>query len=253
RLRHGGHPVTDSPIRVLVVDDDAHARELHARFVAEQPGFVMAARAGSGTAAIELSQRGDIDLILLDLRLPDVSGIEVMHRIRTLAAHSPDIIVISSSRDQITVRQALAGRVAGYLVTPFSQEVFAERLAAYRAGRAAPDPRERRLGRGQGEPDRLLQTGPSPAATAHAAPGEPPPAATSSTSSPAARSPSRTVTAVAGAPRCCTGWRRRPRTQKSPCTRTCRGTSERDLGCEAVHVERDARTEGRRDGALLDV
>ncbi|HLT67935.1 MAG TPA: response regulator [Microbacterium sp.] len=164
--------MTDSPIRVLVVDDDAHARELHARFVAEQPGFVMAARAGSGTAAIELSQRGDIDLILLDLRLPDVSGIEVMHRIRTLAAHSPDIIVISSSRDQITVRQALAGRVAGYLVKPFSQEVFAERLAAYRAGRTAPDPRERGLDLAQGEIDSLLQTGRIPVATAHTAPVE---------------------------------------------------------------------------------
>lgn len=162
--------MTSSPIRVLIVDDDAHARDLHARFIAELPGFVVAARAGSGTAAIDLGRRGDIDLILLDLRLPDVSGIEVMHRIRTLADHSPDIIVISSSRDQITVRQALAGRVAGYLVKPFSQEVFSERLASYRAGRAAPDPLERDLELAQGEIDSLLQTGRIPIATAIPAP-----------------------------------------------------------------------------------
>jgi response regulator of citrate/malate metabolism len=139
----------------MIVDDDAHARDLHARFVADLPGFAVAARAGSGAAAIDLSQRGDIDLILLDLRLPDVSGIEVMHRIRTVATHSPDIIVISSSCDQITVRQALAGRVAGYLVKPFSQEVFAERLTAYRTSRTAPDPLERGLDLAQGETGRI--------------------------------------------------------------------------------------------------
>lgn len=162
--------MTTSPIRVMVVDDDAHARDLHARFVAELDGFTVAARTGSGTAAIELSQRGDIDLILLDLRLPDVSGIEVMHRIRTVATHSPDIIVISSSRDQITVRQALAGRVAGYLVKPFSQEVFAERLTAYRASRVAPDPLERGLDLAQGEIDSLLQTGRIPITAAPTGP-----------------------------------------------------------------------------------
>jgi response regulator of citrate/malate metabolism len=156
----------------MIVDDDAHARDLHARFVADLPGFAVAARAGSGAAAIDLSQRGDIDLILLDLRLPDVSGIEVMHRIRTVATHSPDIIVISSSCDQITVRQALAGRVAGYLVKPFSQEVFAERLTAYRTSRTAPDPLERGLDLAQGEIDSLLQTGRIPIAAAPTAPVE---------------------------------------------------------------------------------
>ena len=162
--------MTDSPIRVLIVDDDEHARGLHARFVAELPGFTVAARAGSGAAALELAQRGDIDLVLLDLRLPDISGIEVMHRLRTLGRHEPDILVISSSRDQITVRQALAGRVAGYLVKPFSQEVFAERLTAYRAGRTAPDPLERDLDLAQGEIDSLLQTGRIPIETANARP-----------------------------------------------------------------------------------
>ena len=67
--------MTPNPIRVLIVDDDAHARDLHAKFIAQLPGFTVAARAGSGAAAIDLAGRTDIDLILLDLRLPDVSGI----------------------------------------------------------------------------------------------------------------------------------------------------------------------------------
>ncbi|MGO1235938.1 MAG: response regulator [Microbacterium gubbeenense] len=146
-------------LRVLIVDDDPHARALHARFVAELDGFTVAANVGTGIAAIAVGSREDIDLILLDLRLPDVSGIEVLHRIRTQSASPPDVIVISSSRDQITVRQALAGRVAGYLIKPFSQEVFAHRLAVYRNERIAPDPSERDEQLAQSEVDRLLATG----------------------------------------------------------------------------------------------
>ena len=146
-------------VRVLIVDDDPHARALHARFVADLDGFSVAASVGTGLAAIEVGGREDVDLILLDLRLPDVSGIEVLHRIRTQGASPPDVIVISSSRDQITVRQALAGRVAGYLIKPFSQEVFAHRLAVYRKERVAPDPSERDEGLAQSEVDRLLETG----------------------------------------------------------------------------------------------
>ncbi len=145
-------------IRVLIVDDDPHARALHSRFIAALDGFVVAATASTGTAAIEIGVRDDIDLILLDLRLPDVSGIEVLHRIRIGATSPPDVIVISSSRDQITVRQALAGRVAGYLIKPFSEEVFVSRLGVYRDERTVPDPNERDDELAQGEIDRLLQT-----------------------------------------------------------------------------------------------
>ncbi|WP_105565168.1 response regulator [Microbacterium halophytorum] len=147
-------------IRVLVVDDDAAARSLHARFVADVDGFVVAGTAATGTAALGLASSGGVDLVLLDLRLPDISGIEVLHRIRTMGAASPDVIAVSSSRDQVTVRQALAGRVAGYLVKPFTQEAFSARLAAYRSEHAPlPEAHLRDRELAQGDIDRLLATG----------------------------------------------------------------------------------------------
>lgn len=149
-----------SDIRVLVVDDDAGARSLHARFVTEAEGYVLAGTAPTGAAAVGLATGGAVELVLLDLRLPDISGIEVLHRIRTMGTASPDVIAVSSSRDQVTVRQALAGRVAGYIVKPFTQEALAARLAAYRSERDhAQDAsvRERQLA--QGDIDRLLATG----------------------------------------------------------------------------------------------
>ena len=146
------------PLRVLVVDDDRAARALHCRFVAETGGFIVAGTAGSGEEALAHDMRG-FDLILLDMRLPGISGIEVLHRLRTLGAESPDVVVISSSQDQTTVRQALAAHIVGYLVKPFTQAVLAERLQTYRARRGgqAADSTERALS--QGEIDRLLATG----------------------------------------------------------------------------------------------
>lgn len=154
-----------APLRVLVVDDDEGARRLHSRFVAETDGFVVAGTAGSGEAALRLCREG-VDLVLLDMRLPDISGVEVLHRLRTLGEAGPDVLVISSSRDQVTVRQALAARVTGYLVKPFTQEVLQRRLEEHaRSAARAEVSRERPLA--QGEIDRLLATGgirlPSPA------------------------------------------------------------------------------------------
>ncbi|WP_449281186.1 response regulator transcription factor [Leucobacter sp.] len=151
--------MSDEPIRVLVVDDDPGARALHGRFVSGAPGFSLVGTAGTGEAAVLRGHRGGVDLILLDMRLPDISGVEVLHRLRTLGARSPDVLVISSSRDQVTVRQALAAHVVGYLVKPFTQEALRERLRVYRAERRARERNERDRPLAQGEIDRLLSTG----------------------------------------------------------------------------------------------
>ncbi|MCZ4067911.1 response regulator [Microbacterium sp. NE2HP2] len=146
------------PIRVLVVDDDRGARALHAGFVSDTPGFVVVATAGTGEAALEHSRSG-VDLILLDMRLPGISGIEVLHRLRTLGDDGPDVLVISSSQDQTTVRQALAARVVGYLVKPFTQAALSERLERYAADRERIVSGDRDALLAQGEIDRLLSTG----------------------------------------------------------------------------------------------
>lgn len=168
-----------TPLRVLVVDDDAGARLLHGRFVSETPGFALGASVGTGTAAVEHALRGDVDLVLLDMRLPDISGVEVLHRLRTLGDRSPDVLVISSSRDRVTVRQALAARVVGYLVKPFTAAALQGRLRAYAAERAARGSgaeagaesagQAHEVPLAQGEIDRLLAprattTDPAPAA-----------------------------------------------------------------------------------------
>lgn len=151
--------MSEDRIRVLVVDDDPGARALHGRFVSGATGFSLVGTAGTGEAAVLRGHRGGVDLILLDMRLPDISGIEVLHRLRTLGARSPDVLVISSSRDQVTVRQALAAHIVGYVVKPFTQEALRERLRVYREERQARERNERDRPLAQGEIDRLLSTG----------------------------------------------------------------------------------------------
>ncbi|MFJ4159321.1 response regulator [Microbacterium testaceum] len=150
--------MTDDPVRVLVVDDDAAARALHGRFVDETPGFRVIGSAATGIAAVERA-RQDVDLVLLDMRLPDISGVEVLHRLRTLGAEGLDVLVISSSQDQVTVRQALAAHVVGYLVKPFTQEMLQRRLDTYRRERQARAEADRDRALTQGDIDRLLGTG----------------------------------------------------------------------------------------------
>lgn len=124
-------------IRTLVVDDDPAACRLHARYVDREPGFGVVGSVQDGPSAVEVVGRTPVDLVLLDIRLPEYSGIEVLHRLRSVTSVPVDVIVISSARDRVTVRQALSAQVSGYLVKPFSQDAFSERLQAYRARRDA--------------------------------------------------------------------------------------------------------------------
>ena len=124
-------------IRTLVVDDDPAAGRLHAGYVEAEPGFSLVATVDSGRAALSVVEQAPVDLVLLDINLPGISGIEVLHRLRRAGARPVDVIVISSSRDRVTVRQALSAQVADYLVKPFSRAAFSQRLRTYGEARSA--------------------------------------------------------------------------------------------------------------------
>ncbi|WP_017838116.1 response regulator [Dietzia sp. UCD-THP] len=160
-------------IRTLIVDDDPVARRLHSRYVEGVAGFSVAAAVGDGQAAVGWVAGGGIDLVLLDIGLPGFSGIEVLHRIRTISRRPISVIVVSSLRDRITVRQALSGQVAGYLVKPFTRAAMVDRLERFRSEFGAGPPAELDSF-GQGEIDALLRrgagTGPSAPAGSGTAP-----------------------------------------------------------------------------------
>ena len=69
-------------IRVLIVDDDFMVAKVHSGHVARVPGFAVAGVAHSGAEALAAVQRLRPDLVLLDIYLPDISGLEVLRRLR---------------------------------------------------------------------------------------------------------------------------------------------------------------------------
>ena len=148
-----------APVRVLVVDDDFAVAALHRAYVEGLAGFEVVAEAHSARQALRAVEELAPDLVLLDIHLPDMSGVEVLHRLRARpGGHDVDVIAITAAREVETVRGAMTGGVADYLIKPFTRQVFRERLESYAAQRAELARRAAQQGtvRDQSEVDRLL-------------------------------------------------------------------------------------------------
>ena len=154
----------DATIRTVIVDDDPAVVRLHTAYLEALPGFRLVGTARTGAAGAALAVGTDVDLVLLDMNLPDFSGVEVLHRLRLVREWDVDVLVISSARDTLTIRQAAAAHVVGYLAKPFTREAFVRRLEEYRRGRAAR-PAEVPVSMGQGDIDRLVSPVTAPVRT----------------------------------------------------------------------------------------
>ena len=118
------------PLRVLVVEDEPVAAEAHAAYVGRVPGFVVVAVAGTGQQALKALQGTAVDVILLDMNLPDVHGLEIVRAMRA-AGHGTDVIAVSSARDLDIMRSAVSLGVVQYVLKPFSFATLRDRLLVY--------------------------------------------------------------------------------------------------------------------------
>ena len=118
-------------IKVLIVDDDFMVAKVHAGFIQRTPGFTVVGAAHTGAQALAETQRLRPDLVLLDIHLPDINGLDLMQRLRGVAPEL-DVLVISAAREVETVRKALRGGIVHYLIKPFSRTDLQERLEHYR-------------------------------------------------------------------------------------------------------------------------
>lgn len=123
-------------LTVLVVEDDFMVASIHTRFVERVPGFRVVGVASTGQAALAEVARLSPDLVLLDVHLPDVNGIEVLRRLRS-DGNPVGVLVITAAREADTVRAAAAGGAAHYLVKPFAFEDLSARLEAFRHAQEA--------------------------------------------------------------------------------------------------------------------
>jgi len=143
-------------IEVLIVEDEPIVSRGHQAVVDGLDGFAVAAAVGTGRDALETVARRPVDLLLLDIGLPDIGGLEVCRAIRA-AGRRIDVIAISAARDVDTVRGAVDLGIVEYVVKPFPARVLREKLVRHRE---VVEERTRRTGAmTQQEVDRLLGRG----------------------------------------------------------------------------------------------
>ncbi|MCH0543354.1 response regulator [Streptomyces sp. MUM 203J] len=152
-------------IRVLIVDDDFMVARVHRALVERVPGFTVAGEARTGAEALRAVRELRPDLVLLDIYLPDIGGLDVLRELRAgeAAGAEADVLVVTAARDAATVQGALRGGAVHYIIKPFDGTVLQERLRQYAERRtelasiAAP---------AQADMDRVFAATPPPAAAA---------------------------------------------------------------------------------------
>ena len=123
-------------VTTLVVEDEVAVAGVHQGFLLAHGGFEVVGLAHTGEDAVREVERLRPELVLLDIHLPDMSGVEVLGRLRRLEGPPVDVIAVTAAQEAETVRAVIAGGVVSYLVKPFTMAVLHERLDHYLAHRA---------------------------------------------------------------------------------------------------------------------
>jgi len=117
-------------IRVLVVEDDTMLAAAHQELVGRVPGFEVIGVAHSGGEALRFLAVRQVDLILLDIYLPDMTGLDVCRAVRA-QGRTTDVIAVTSARDLDVVRAAVTQGIVQYLLKPFTFASLRDKLIQY--------------------------------------------------------------------------------------------------------------------------
>ncbi len=126
-------------LTILVVDDHEVVRQGLSAMLARRPGFQVVAEAGTVVEAVEAARRFKPDLIVMDVRLPDGSGVEACREIR---AELPDtrVIMLTSYPDEEAVIAAIIAGASGYLLKQVRARDLVAALEAVGRGESLLDP-----------------------------------------------------------------------------------------------------------------
>jgi DNA-binding NarL/FixJ family response regulator len=125
--------MTPAPIRVLLADDHALVRQGFRRILEDEPDIVVVGEAGGGAEAIELDQKLDPDIVVLDLGMPEING---LHAAIEIVRRRPQrrILMLSMHADAQYVRNALDAGVKGYILKNARETELIRAVRAVAAG-----------------------------------------------------------------------------------------------------------------------
>lgn len=108
---------------VLIVDDDPMVAMINEQYVLKSDGLTIAGSCRNGNEAIEFLKNQKADLILLDVFMPVMDGVETLKKIRELKIDS-EVIMITAANDTSTIEETMHLGVLDYLIKPFAFERF---------------------------------------------------------------------------------------------------------------------------------
>ncbi|GAA5170041.1 response regulator transcription factor [Amycolatopsis dongchuanensis] len=143
-----------SAIRLLIVDDHPIVRDGLRSLFSGDPDFVVVGEAGDGAEAVRLARRTEVDVILMDLRMPGMGGVEAITALRD---HPARVLVLTTYDTDRDVLPALDAGATGYLLKDAPRDELVRAVRAAHAGRSvlAPSVASALIGRVSGGQEML--------------------------------------------------------------------------------------------------
>lgn len=122
--------------KVLIVEDDPMVAMINEQYIARNSNFHVLGTCGDGQKALELLEHTSVDLVVMDVYMPVVNGLEAMRALRNKQIDS-DFIMVTAANDRETLEEALRLGVIDYLVKPFTFDRFQQALDKFLLQRQA--------------------------------------------------------------------------------------------------------------------
>ncbi len=116
------------PTTILVIDDDPLIRQV-ADLVLTQAGYTVAS-ASTGESGLRMIAHTRAQLVLLDIQMPDMSGLAVLKMLRRHRRNKVPVMMLTAKGDIETVKAALSAGANGYMVKPFKADDLIRRVQA---------------------------------------------------------------------------------------------------------------------------
>lgn len=143
-----------SDYEVLIAEDDFRVASIWQEFTSSVPGFHIAGEARTGEEALHFLSQKAVDLIIMDVYMPDLDGVQLLYEIRKQSL-ATDVVVITAAKESDVILRMLRMGVLDYIIKPCGFERFQLALLHFKQFREALEKKELE----QKQLDRILRTG----------------------------------------------------------------------------------------------
>ncbi|WP_077328444.1 response regulator [Virgibacillus siamensis] len=123
-------------IHVVIAEDDFRVAGIHEKFLTEVTGVKVVGKALTGSDTLKLIRDHQVDLVLLDIYMPDMLGTELIAEIRAIH-HGIDVIMISAATEKEMVEKSIKSGIFDYIIKPVEMNRFTETIERYKRTKKA--------------------------------------------------------------------------------------------------------------------